>query len=194
MRRSTFRLIVTVAAGFAILTGSAFGTAQIGYSSTSTRSKIAANLFANQWGASPLFSLLIQSSPDTWGYDLIHAANTFAAASPDGTPSQSGWHTHPVPVGLVQVIQGAVWIQEQDNLGCLSYYPTGSMFVESSGHAHNVFNFDQKTAAITQATWFLQRDLTSTRTDQPDPLTGDTSQASPPPTMLCAGSPAPPAQ
>jgi hypothetical protein len=176
----------------AMLTNLALATPQIGYTSQSTRTAISGNLYATQWGSSPLFNFILQSSSDTWGYDLIHATNTFAAASADGTPSQSGWHDHPVPIGLVQVIQGGIWMQEQDAPNCLTYYPTGSMFVEGAGHLHNVFNFDSKTPAITLATWFLERYLTSTRRDQPDPITGNPSQASPPPTGLCSGSPVPP--
>ena len=42
-----------------------------------------------------------------------------------------------------------------DAPSCLVYYPTGSMFTESAGHMHNVFNFDKKTPAVTVATWFL---------------------------------------
>lgn len=183
-----------VLAGLALFSGSALATTQIGYSSQSTRSKITLNLFSTQWGSSPLFNFVMQTSGDVWGYDLIHATNTFAAAAADGTPSQSGWHTHPVPIGLVQVLQGGVWIQEKSDLNCLTYYPTGSMFVETAGHAHNAFNFDKKTPAVTLATWFLERNLPSTRTDQPDPSTGDPNIASRPPTALCKDSPIPPAQ
>lgn len=182
-----------VIAGLALFPGSAPATQQIGYTSSSTRSQIPGNLYATQWGVSPLFNFIMQSSSDTCGYDLIHATNTFAVASATGTPSQSGWHSHPVPIGLVQVIQGGLWIQEAANPSCLTYYPTGSMFTEVAGHMHNAFNFDQKTPAVTLATWFLERYLTSTRVDQPDPVTGDPNVASAPPTALCTGSPIPPA-
>jgi hypothetical protein len=180
-------------AGLTLLSGSAVATPQIGYTSQSTRTQIAFNLYSTQWGSSPLFNFVLQTSPGAWGYDLIHATNTFAPASADGTPSQSGWHSHPVPIGLVQIIQGGLWMQEEPNLGCLTYYPTGSMFIESAGHAHNVFNFDKKTPAVTTATWFLERYLPSTRSDQPDQVTGDPNVASAPPTALCMGSPVPPA-
>jgi hypothetical protein len=182
-----------ILAGLALLAGSALATPQIGYTSQSTRTQITTNLYASQWGGSPLFNFIMQSSDTVWGYDLLHATNTFAAASADGTPSQSGWHQHPVPIGLVQVVQGGVWIQESPNLDCLTYYPTGSMFIEAAGHFHNVFNFDKKTAAVTTATWFLERYLASTRVDAPDQVTGSTTVASPPPTGLCKGSPVPPA-
>jgi hypothetical protein len=167
-------------------------TPQIGYTSQSTRSVIPSDVYASQWGQAPLFNFIMLSSTDPWGYDLIHATNTFAVASADGTPSQSGWHDHPVPIGLVQVIQGGIWMQEQDSPNCLTYYPTLSMFVEGAGHLHNVFNFDKKTAAVTLATWFLDRNLSSTRRDQPDPITGSATLASLPPTALCPGSPIPP--
>lgn len=189
-RTKTFRVL----AGLAVFSGSVPATQQVGYTSTSTRTPITSNLYVTQWGQDPLFNFLMQTSGDAWGYDLIHAMNTFGAAAADGTPSQSGWHDHPVPIGLVQVIQGAVWMQEQDNPTCLTYYPTGSMFIEGSGHLHNVFNFDKKTPGVTLATWFIERYLTSTRRDQPDPTTGNPTVASPPPTALCPGSPVPPAQ
>lgn len=184
---------MSLLAGLALITGSAPATPQVGYTSQSTRSVIPANLYATQWGQSPLFNFVVLSSPDAWGYDLIHATNTFAPATASGTPSQSGWHDHPVPIGLVQVIQGGLWVQEQSAPSCLTYYPTGSMFVEGSGHLHNAFNFDPKNPAVTLATWVLERYLTSTRRDQPDPVTGSTTVASPPPTALCPGSAVPPA-
>jgi hypothetical protein len=186
--------IIGILMGLTLVSQPAFATAQIGYTSTSTRSQIPINLYATQWGGSPLFTFIMQSSTMAWGYDLIHATNTFAVASPDGTPSQSGWHDHPVPIGLVQVISGGVWIQEQSEPTCLTYYPTGSMFVEGSGHLHNAFNFDKKTPGVTLATWFLERYLTSTRRDQPDPITGNPTTASAPPMGLCSGSPVPPTQ
>ena len=147
MRRKTLLITTGMALflGLTIFSESVLATQQIGYSSQSTRSKIPFNLYTTQWGSSPLFNFVMLTSPDVWGYDLIHATNTFAPAAADGTPSQSGWHEHPVPIGLVQVIQGSVWMQEQSEMGCLTYYPTGSMFVEGAGHRHNVFNFDRKT-------------------------------------------------
>jgi hypothetical protein len=188
---TTQATLFALIAGLAIFPGLARATQQIGYTSSSTRSQIVANQYVTQWGGSPLFNFILLTSPDAWGYDLIHATNTFAAASATGTPSQSGWHSHPVPIGLVQVIQGGLWIQEAANPGCLTYYPTGSMFTELSGHPHNAFNFDQKTPAVTLATWFIERYLTSTRVDQPDPTTNNPSVASAPPTALCPGSPQP---
>ncbi len=192
--KPTARKPFAILAGLVLLAPFAIATTQLGYTSTSTRSPIPNNLYATQWGASPLFNFLMETSNAAWGYDLIHATNTFAVAAPDGTPSQSGWHDHPVPIGLVQVISGGVWIQEGEELGCLTYYPTGSMFVEGAGHKHNAFNFDKKTPGVTLATWFLERSLASTRRDQPDPVTGNPTLASAPPLALCAGSPVPPPQ
>lgn len=187
MHTKTLRVL----AGLALFSASAVATPSIGMTAQSTRSTINLNLYATQWGSSPLFNLVMQSSPDAWGYDLIHTQNTWAPAAADGTPSQSGWHNHPVPIGLVQIIQGGVWIQEEPHLDCLTYHPTGSMFIEGGGHIHNAYNFDKKTPAIVWATWFLERYLPSTRTDQPDQVTGDPNVASPPP-PLCKDSPLPP--
>ena len=184
---------MAIALGLALFSASAPATPAIGFTVQSTRSPIPFNVYATQWKQSPLFNLLMLSSNGTWGYDLIHATNTWAPAAADGTPTQTGWHSHPVPIGLVQVLQGGIWVQDQDAQGCLTYYPTGSMFVESMGHQHNVFNFDQKNAAVTLATWFLERSLPGFRTDEPDPVTGG-SVASAPPTALCPGSPVPPGQ
>ena len=187
------RKAMAILAALPLFSASAPATPAIGFTTQSTRSPIPFNLYATQWGSSPLFNFLMLSSNTVWGYDLIHATNTWAPAAADGTPTQTGWHSHPVPIGLVQVLQGGIWIQDQDAEKCLTYYPTGSMFVESMGHEHNVFNFDRKNPAVTLATWFLERYLPGTRTDQPDPATGS-NVASPPPTGLCPGSPVPPGQ
>jgi len=187
-----------VIAGLAIVTawalfpGSASATTQVGQTSASTRSLINSSVYSTQWVPSPLFNFVLQTSNSDWGYDLIHATNTFAVAAADGTPSQSGWHSHPVPLGLVQVTQGGLWIVEASDLTCMTYYPTGSMFVEMAGHPHNAYNFDRKTPAVALATWFIERYLASTRIDQPDPTTGSRPRPLRPPTALCQGSPVPP--
>jgi hypothetical protein len=183
---------LAIVSGWVLFPGSASATTQVGYSSASTRSQINSSVYSTQWVPAPLFNFVLQTSNVNWGYDLIHATNTFAVAAADGTPSQSGWHSHPVPLGLVQVTQGGLWIVEASDLTCLTYYPTGSMFVEMAGHPHNAYNFDQKTPAVTLATWFMERYLASTRIDQPDPTTGNPTVAVPPPTALCQGSPVPP--
>jgi hypothetical protein len=183
-----------VLAALALFSGSSLATQGVSMTSTSTRTPITSNLYSTQWGQSPLFNFVLQTSNSTWGYDLVHATNTWAVAAADGTPSQSGWHSHPVPIGFVQVISGGVWIQEHANPGCVTYFPAGSMFIEGTGHIHNAYNFDKKTPAVTLATWYLERYLPSTRVDQPDPITNDPNIASPPPAALCPGSPIPPAQ
>lgn len=81
---------LTVAAALALVPGLALATPAIGYTSQSTRTAITSNLYASQWGSLPLFNFVMQSSGDQWGYDLIHATNTFPMPSADGTPSQSG--------------------------------------------------------------------------------------------------------
>ncbi len=197
MKKNMKKKMIAMLAGLGLLSltsSLAMATVQVGYTSISTRTQILTNLYASQWGNSPLFNFIMQSSNTAWGYDLIHATNTFAAAVADGTPSQSGWHDHPVPIGLVQVISGGVWMQEQDAPTCLVYYPTGTMFIEVAGHEHNAFNFDKKNPAVTLATWFLDRSLASTRRDQPDPITGNPTTASLPPVALCPGSAIPAAQ
>jgi hypothetical protein len=176
----------------AIPVGSALATARIGITSQAFRNPITVNIYSTQWGSSPLFNLLLQTSPDAWGYDLVNSVVTFAPAAADGTPSQMGWHDHPVPILFVQIVQGGLWFQEKPHLDCLTYYPTGSVLTEAQGHIHNAYNFDKKTATIIYVSGFVERYLTATRTEAPDPFTGDPNVASPPP-PLCADSPVPPA-
>ena len=87
------------------------------------------NIYTTQWGNSPLFNLLLQTSPDAWGYDLSQGISTFAPADANGIPS--------VTILFVQIVQGALWIQEKSRPDCLTYYPTGSVVIESKGYIHN---------------------------------------------------------
>jgi hypothetical protein len=189
MHKSTLVLL----AAMTIPVGSALATPGIGISSQAFRNSISANVYASQWGPSPLFSLLLMTSNDDWGYDLIHNIITLAPADPMGTPTQSGWHDHPVPLGLVQIVQGALWVQEKPNVGCLTYYPTGSVLTETQGNIHNVFNFDKQVPTVLSVTWFIERSVLSARRDQPDQVTGDPNVAGPPP-ALCPDSPVPPSR
>jgi hypothetical protein len=112
------------------------------------------------------------------GYNIVVSINTLAPAV-NGTPSQSGWHDHPVPVVLVQIVQGTLWVQQADNPGCLSMYTAGSTaLVEHPGEIHNIYNFDPKVATVIRSVGFSDRSLASTRTDRPDPITGDPNVAS----------------
>src|SRR5262249_8713905 len=71
--------------------GLALATPPLGMTSqASFRSPLKVNIYSTQWGPSPLFNLLLQTSPDDWGYDLVQGVGTFAAADANGTPSQSG--------------------------------------------------------------------------------------------------------
>src|SRR5262249_46224473 len=94
---------------------------------------------------------------------------------------------------FVQITQGGLWVQEKPDLACLTYYPTGSILIEGQGHIHNAFNFDQKTVTVLRATWFIERNIPTTRTDQPDQVTNDPNVASPPPAVRCPNSALPPA-
>jgi hypothetical protein len=118
------------------------------------------------------------------GWDLFETINTFAPAV-NGMPSQSGWHDHPIPVGFVQVIQGTLWTQEADTPDCLMRYPTGSVLIEHRGDVHNAFNFDPAGPTVLRSVFFIDRNEALTRTDQPDPITGNLTVASPPPSRLC---------
>ena len=68
--------------------------------------------------------------------------------------------------------------------------PTGSVFFERSGEIHNNYNLDPRTPAIVRIIHFVDRNLTATRRDQPDPVTGSTTTASPPPAPCPANAPA----
>jgi len=143
----------------------------------------------------PLFLLLIaapqppdpnsQEGPpsNTSGYDITSSTVVFAPAA-QGTPSQTGWHDHRTPMGLVLVVQGALWVQEKSNPTCLKYYPKGSVMMEHRGEPHNAFNLDLQVPAVIRNTFFCNHDETVQRTDSPDPVTGDPNVASPPPTQL----------
>lgn len=119
------------------------------------------------------------------GYDLFETINTFAPAVL-GTPSQSGWHDHPIPIGFVQVIQGTLWTQEATNPSCLTKSVTGSVLIERRGAIHNAYNFDPAVPAVIRSVFFIAHAETSPRTDRPDPITGDPNVASPPPTAVCS--------
>lgn len=121
---------------------------------------------------------------NTSGYDISSGTSVYAPAS-QGKPSTNGWHRHPVPIGFVQVVQGALWLQEGSNPTCLKYYPKGSVLIEKPGELHNAFNLDPQVATIIRGTFFVSHDEPSQRIDEPDPVTGDPNVASPPPTQLC---------
>jgi hypothetical protein len=176
----------------ALSVGVAQATPDFGVTKQAFRNPIPMNVYSSQWSPAPLFNLLMQSSSDQGGYDVIVTTNTYAPVNAQGTPSQSGWHDHPVAIGFVQIVQGAVWTQEQPNFNCLTYHPTGSVLIERRGEIHNVYNLDKQTPAILVVTFLMERSEPATRTDQPDQVTHDPNVASPPP-ALCAESPAPPA-
>jgi hypothetical protein len=133
----------------------------------------------------PLVKVVPKDAQPKGGYDLSESITTFAPAV-GGVPSQSGWHEHPTPIGFVQVLQGTLYEQDASNPGCLTVHPAGSAFVEHRGDVHNVFNFDPNVPAVIRSAFFFDRAETVTRTDRPDPITGDPNVASPPPTTLCA--------
>ena len=160
-------------------------TPPLGFTSQTVRGKITSNVSAHQWNDNPLFTLLIQSSSDNWGLDLVQGTTEFAAADPaSGRPSQSGWHDHPTVLSIAVVVQGTVWSHAAGS-NCLQALPTGTVFTERSGQVHNNYNIDPRTPAIVRITHFVDRNQAATRRDQPDPQTGSTTTAAPPPTAIC---------
>jgi hypothetical protein len=160
-------------------------TPPFGFTSQTFRGKITSNVNAHQWNENPLFTLLIQSSSDNWGLDLIQGTTEFAAADPvSGRPSQSGWHDHPTVLSIAVVVQGTVWSHAAGS-NCLQALPTGTVFTERMGQIHNNYNLDARTPAVVRITHFVDRNQSTTRRDQPDPATGSSGMAAPPPTAIC---------
>jgi hypothetical protein len=156
-------------------------TPPFGFSSQTFRGRITDNVGAHQWNPSPLFTLLIQSSNEQWGFDVVQGTTEFAPMDAMGRPSQSGWHDHPTAVSVALVIQGTVWSHDAQHLDCLRIIPAGSVFFERSGQIHNNYNLDPQTPAIVRIIHFVERNQSATRRDQPDPVTGSTTSSATPP-------------
>lgn len=162
-----------------------YATPPFGFSSQTFRGRLLENVSSHHWNPDPLFTVLIQSSPDQWGLDVVQGTTEFAPADAMGRPSQSGWHDHPTALSVALVIQGTVW-SHSAGTNCLRAYPTGSVFTERKGEIHNNYNLDPRTPAIVRITHFVDRNQNATRRDQPDPVTGSTTASGPPPTGVCA--------
>jgi hypothetical protein len=165
-----------------------YATPPFGFASQTFRGKIAENVGAHQWNPGPLFTVLVQSSNDQWGIDVVQGTTEFAAADAMGRPSQSGWHDHPTALSIGLVIQGTVW-SHAAGANCLRALPVGTVFFERSGEIHNNYNIDPRTPAIVRIIHFLDRSQSATRRDQPDPATGSTTTAAPPPPACPADAP-----
>jgi hypothetical protein len=163
-----------------LLGGPAGATPPFGFTSQTFRGRIAENVGAHQWNPGPLFTMLIQSSGDQWGIDVVQGTTDFAPMDSTGRPSQSGWHDHPTVLSIGLVIQGTVW-SHAANANCLQPIPTGSVFFERGGEIHNNYNLDSRTPAVVRIIHFVDRNQSATRRDQPDPVTGNPTTAGPPP-------------
>lgn len=162
------------------LAAQAYATPPLGFTAQASRGRITENVGAHQWSQNPLFTLLIQSSGDQWGYDVVQITAELAPMDAMGRPSQSGWHDHPTAITIGLVIQGTVWLHQGPNLNCARAIPTGSVFFERSGAIHNNYNFDPRNRAVVQVLHFVDRNETAIRRDQPDQVTGDPMNATPP--------------
>lgn len=165
---------------FCLLAGQAYATPPFGFSSQTFRGRIAGNLGTHEWNPGPLFTLLIQSSNDQWGFDVVQGTTEFAPMDSTGKPSQSGWHDHPTALSIGLVIQGTVWSHDAGS-DCLHPLPVGTVFFERSGGIHNNYNLDPKTPAVVRIIHFVDRNQSATRRDQPDPATGSPTTTGPPP-------------
>jgi hypothetical protein len=190
--RSQFSWMITRNAFAAILgcllAAPVCATPQFGFTSQTFRGRIAGIVGVHQWLPGPLFTLLIQSSNDQWGFDVVQGTTEFAPVDAMGRPSQSGWHDHPTALSIGLVIQGTVWSHAAGS-NCLQAFPTGSVFFEQSGSIHNNYNLDPRMPAVVRIIHFVDRNQTATRRDQPDPVTGSTTTAAPPPAPCPADAP-----
>jgi hypothetical protein len=185
--RTRFRILL-VAGLTCLLSGLLYGTPPFGFTSQTFRGRITQNVSAHRWNPDPLFTLLIQSSNDQWGLDVVQGTTEFAPADATGRPSQSGWHDHPTALSVGLVIQGTVW-SHAAGASCLQAFPTGSVFFESEGQVHNNYNLDPRTPAVVRIIHFVDRSRTATRRDQADPATGSTTSSSAPPQACPADTP-----
>ena len=176
----SFNKLQSITVLVCVLTVPAGATPPFGFTSQTFRGKITGNLGVQQWNPGPLFSVLMQSSPDQWGFDVVQGTTEFAAADSTGRPSQSGWHDHPTALSVGLVIQGTVW-SHAAGANCLRAYPVGTVFFERSGEIHNNYNIDPKTPAIVRIIHFVDRSQSVTRRDQADPVTGSATSSAPPP-------------
>jgi hypothetical protein len=85
------RKVLIVLAG-CLLAAPVYATPPFGFSSQTFRGRIPENVGAHQWNPGPLFTLLIQSSSEPWGFDVVQGTTEFAPMDSMGRPSQSGWH------------------------------------------------------------------------------------------------------
>jgi hypothetical protein len=185
MNRLKNALVVTTVA---LLAPPVQATPPFGFTSQTFRGRIVDNVGVHQWNPNPLFTVLVQSSGDQWGYDVVQGTTEFAAMDAMGRPAQSGWHDHPTALSIGLVIQGTVWSHAAGS-NCLRAFPTGSVFFERSGEIHNNYNLDPRTPAIVRIIHFVDRSVSATRRDQPDPATGSTTTATPPPAPCPADTP-----
>lgn len=169
--RSLWMRGAAIAALVCALGGTLYATPPFGFVSQTFRGKIMGNVGVHQWNPSPLFTLLIQSSSEQWGLDVVQGTTEFAPADAMGRPSESGWHDHPTALSIGLVIQGTVWSYAAGS-NCLQGIPTGSVFFERAGEIHNNYNLDPKTPAIVRIIHFVDRNQSGTRRDRPDPVTG----------------------
>jgi len=178
-----------MAAGLALLCSlrqPAAATPSFGQTTTpALRARIPRNATANHWGAAPLFNLQVQSSPDNWGYDVVQVEASFAAADASGRAGSSGWHSHPAAITMVQVIQGTGGVVTAENRNCATIYTAGSVFFEQKGNVHHLYNMDTRTPLVIRVTFFVERSIAATRTDEAEPLTGSPMDNAPPPSAVC---------
>ena len=122
MQASRWRMVTALW----VLSAPLYATPPFGFTSTTFRGRITENVGAYQWSSNPLFTLLVQSSNDQWGIDVVQGTTEFAPMDSTGKPSQSGWHDHPTVLSIGLVVQGTVW-SHAAGATCLQAIPMGSV-------------------------------------------------------------------
>jgi hypothetical protein len=172
---------ITLLACFGLVAGPVQATQAFGFNSQTFRGRVTDNVSVHQWIPTPLFTLLMQSSRDQWGIDVVQGTSMFAPMDASGRPSQSGWHDHPTLLTIGLIVEGQLWSHEKANPECLKVLPTGTVFFERRGEIHNNYNLDPKVTAVVRVIHFIERNESATRRDQPDPVTGNPTTAGAPP-------------
>jgi quercetin dioxygenase-like cupin family protein len=86
---------------------------------------------------------------------------------------------------MVQVVQGTGSVLTAENRGCVTVYSAGTVFFEQKGNVHHLYNLDPKVPLLIKVTFFIERTIAVTRSDEADPVTGSLTASEPPPAAVC---------
>jgi hypothetical protein len=142
---------------FTVLSGAvAFATSSFGTSQTTVASSVLTDFDIDAKRPDWKASLKVKGVSDVFV--------TSNSAIPGG---HSGWHSHP-GLSIVSVTQGAVWLYDADDPGCVpTIVPAGYGFVEAGDHTHILRNEGGIDAKWT--TTSIRPAGSAGRIDQPNP-------------------------